>query len=376
MKTASLFNNLFNNLFNSLFSALAAALMLGCATPAAAQQTQKLTAGKQNEYGLIYSLPKTVVDVTVEAEKTVSTPGEFALYARKYLDIDPILEPSTRWSVKSVTLTTRGVPNPDESYLVQFKSGSTPFMIIADNNCPLTINKEDYTAPAPAELPQAVAPEPTILETAAAAQAMTQEMLQSQSTAKRAQLAAAKIYELRQSRNDIISGNADQMPGDGEAMRLALSNLEKQEAALTAMFAGTKQTSTAVRTYSVTPTGDAVDAVVARVSVTDGPTDTGDLAGMPVLLTTRVIARGELPRNEKGESKSFPKGGLAYCVPGQATFTASDADGNELATLTADIAQLGVVFGLEANLFTDKKEPAYAIFDSATGAIREIGAAQ
>ncbi len=37
------------------------------------------------------------------------------------------------------------------------------------------------------------------------------------------------------------------------------------------------------------------------------------------------------------------------------------------------MAQMGVVFGLEPNLFTDKKEPAYVIFDPTTGAIRELG---
>lgn len=41
-----------------------------------AQTTQKLTATKANEYGLIYSLPKTVLDITIEAEKEVKKPGE------------------------------------------------------------------------------------------------------------------------------------------------------------------------------------------------------------------------------------------------------------------------------------------------------------
>ena len=37
--------------------------------PAAAQTTQKLTATKANEYGLIYSLPVTELDITIEAEQ-------------------------------------------------------------------------------------------------------------------------------------------------------------------------------------------------------------------------------------------------------------------------------------------------------------------
>ena len=42
--------------------------------PAAAQTTQKLTATKANEYGLIYSLPVTELDITIEAEHTRRTP--------------------------------------------------------------------------------------------------------------------------------------------------------------------------------------------------------------------------------------------------------------------------------------------------------------
>ena len=51
-----------------------------CIASTSAQTTQKLTAGKINEYGLIYSLPVTTVDVTLEAEKTVKTPGEFFIF--------------------------------------------------------------------------------------------------------------------------------------------------------------------------------------------------------------------------------------------------------------------------------------------------------
>lgn len=40
------------------------------ATSVQAQSVQKLSASKANDYGLIYSLPRTVVDITIEAEHT------------------------------------------------------------------------------------------------------------------------------------------------------------------------------------------------------------------------------------------------------------------------------------------------------------------
>ena len=38
-----------------------------------------------------------------------------------------------------------------------------------------------------------------------------------------------------------------------------------------------------------------------------------------------------------------------------------------------EMSQFGVVFGLSPDLFSDKKDPSYAVFDPATGALKEIG---
>lgn len=347
--------------------------ILATTVTAPAQTTQKLTASKTNGYGLIYALPLTALDVTVEAEHTVETPGEFYLYAGKYLGITPIDKPSDSWAIKTVSVNPRGIADEDERYLVQFKSGSTPFMLIDEHDFPLTVNAENFTPLLSPELPKARAAEPTILQTPVASQAMTEDMLRATSTAKRAELAAAKIYELRQSRNDIISGNADQMPSDGAAMKLALENIDRQEAALTAMFAGTTQISTAVRTYTVIPTDEETQHVVAaRISAVEGPVDVDNLSGIPVYIDIEVDQHATLPKNEKGEEKKFPKNGLAYRIPGTANVKAS-ALGKTYYDNNVEMAQLGVVFGLEPNLFTDKKEPAYVIFNPETGAIRELG---
>lgn len=357
---------------NKILNFLLPAVMLAT-VPAAAQTTQKLTANKLSEYGLIYMLPTTVVNVTLEVQCTHKTPGPFYQYAKKYLGELPVVEESKTYALKSVTVTPGAVANEKESYLVQFKSGSTPFMMLDNRNFPLSINADNVELPAVAELPKAVEAAPSVLQTAAARQAVTEEMMQSPSSAKRAELAAARIFELRANRADIIAGRADQMPSDGKAMQLALDNITAQEAALTAMFLGTTQTSTEVRTYSYTPNGnDTQSVIIARVSALDGAVDADDLSGAPVELTLRVTERGELPVNDKGKVKEFPKGGLAYCIPGSAAVSVS-YQGEQMAQTAMDIAQYGVVFGLDPNLFTDKKEPAYAIFNPYTGAIREIG---
>ena len=57
-----------------------------------AQTTQKLTATKASEYGIIYTLPSTVVDITIETEKIVKKPGEFYRYAKKYFNANNAIE--------------------------------------------------------------------------------------------------------------------------------------------------------------------------------------------------------------------------------------------------------------------------------------------
>ncbi|MCM1337250.1 MAG: DUF4831 family protein [Candidatus Amulumruptor caecigallinarius] len=354
---------------------LAAAAILATMLPATAtaQTTQKLTATKATDWGLVYNLPDLEVRVTLEAKRTVRRPGELHNYAVKYLKSKPITETSEEWQLMSATINTRPVVNPDERYSVQFKSGSQVSMLLGADGTPLSVNDESYQPAVKADpLPQAKEAAPTILDLPVARQALTEEMMQSTSTAKRAELAAAKIYEIRQQRSDIISGNADAMPSDGAAMKLALDNLAAQEEALTAMFNGVTSESTEVMTFTFRPGTSDEKAIIARISELRGLVPSDDLSGAPVYINYTVNSRGELPLTDRGEERKFPKGGLAYRIPGEATVSIS-FDGRTLAKQRLEVPQLGVVYGLDPAIFTDKKAPSYVHFDPVTGAIVETG---
>lgn len=353
---------------------IAAAALIGF-IPVQAQTTQRLDASKLNEYGLIYTLPVTGLEIYVEVEHCVSTPGEFYNYARRYLNItDAITQPSHTINVKSISVRTRGVADPANRWLAQFKSGSTPFMILNGSGIPLALNTENPALISEPALPTAVSPAPTALELPAATQAVTREMTLSTSTARRAELAAQRIFELRQMRSDLISGQADNTPPDGKSMELALENLQAQEAALTAMFAGTKSTYTTVGNVMYEPdTEDFSSTIIARVN-SNGVTSTSDLTGEPLYMSMQVLEKGTLPVNERGEEKRFPKGGVAYNIPGEARFTITFR-GNTLYQAPLELAQLGVTFGLDPSLFTDKKAPSMLQWDPSTGGIILLGPA-
>ncbi len=65
---------------------------------------------------------------------------------------------------------------------------------------------------------------------------------------------------------------------------------------------------------------------------------------------------------------------MAYNIPGRALVTVS-YDGAEVARAEVSLAQLGVTFGLDPALFTDKKAPSRLQLDPATGAILLFGPA-
>ncbi|MBD5224790.1 MAG: DUF4831 family protein [Bacteroidales bacterium] len=355
---------------------LATALLTATALGSFAQTAQRLAATKANDYALVYTLPTTQLAVTLEAQITVKRPGEFYKYAKKYLNIDnPIIQESRTAELKSVVLTTRGVPNGDERYAVQFKSGTAPFMLLSPNNIPLAINTETTMTEETVELPESQAASPTPLETPAARQVVSEEMMQSQSTAKRAELAASALFSIRQTRSDLITGQAEQTPPDGKSLQLMLDNLEAQEQALMAMFVGTTAVSTDVSTFSITPDDDIEKMVLARISPIEGIVDAGNLAGDPVYLDLQVTHRGEMPVNEKGVALTAPKNGVAYCIPGTALVTVS-CNGKVYAERDEEMAQFGVIYGLAPNVITDKKAPIYVIFDPATGAIVKQGPAE
>ncbi len=362
--------------------AIASAAVLLASVSTGAQTTNRLSASKAGEYGVTYTLPLTRFSVTLAARKTVKTPGEFARYAGKYLNATPILHPSVKWELTDAVIVPQAYADPEERYLVTFKGGDGSYINVSDEGFPLSINDESYDGdPAkPREL-RAVPAEPTILEQPVARQAVTSDMIQSKSLAKKAELAAAKIYELRANRNDIITGQADGMPADGAAMKLALEQITAQEEALTAMFLGTTQTSVEVRTYrvDVPAHGNGERVVMARLSALDGLVDADDLSGAPIYVSITEKTRGELPLTDKGQPRPFPKGGVAYRIPGTAQVAVS-YDGNTITQDTFEVSQYGVVYGLDPAMFiarkgafNSKNAPSYLHFSPLTGAVRRVG---
>lgn len=57
-------------------------LCLGACIASKAQNTQKLVAAKHNDYGLVYTLPKTHLRIEVVAEQTIKKPVHTTIMQR------------------------------------------------------------------------------------------------------------------------------------------------------------------------------------------------------------------------------------------------------------------------------------------------------
>ncbi|MCM1369063.1 MAG: DUF4831 family protein [Candidatus Amulumruptor caecigallinarius] len=352
-------------------------------TATRAQQTKILTADKHNEYGLVYTLPTTAMRIEVTAERTVNTAGPYYQYAKKFLRVgNAITEDSEQWRITEVKVTPIGISDTEKKYLMQLKPGALTYISVSDNGMLLAINKEVGTS-----APQSGDKSLPVTEISGKGRNseepvrrvnpndylkyVNEDFLASQSSAKQAQMLAESIMEVRDSKVSLTRGTAETMPTDGRQLELMLKSLTHQEAALTAAFTGTTETTTETRGYMYTPVENGSD-ILFRMSDFAGFVDAGDYSGDPVNITVDITREAELPVDNKGEEKKLPKDAVIYAIPGTAQITL-EHKGNVIWSGEMEFAQFGTTFGLAPNLFSDKRDRSYATFSPVTGALVEIG---
>lgn len=354
---------------NVLKSIALIAAAAAAALPAQAQQTKMLTADKHNEYGIVYRLPVTSVRFEVTARRTVSKAGPYYQYAKKFIGTDNVVhEDSESWEIISVKAIPFGTADPEQEYLMQVKPGALTSVCVADDGMLLAINKE---TDAPALTP--IADDSELKEEIGMRdylQYVNEDFLASQSSAKQAQMLAESIMEVRDARVSLTRGTAETMPTDGRQLELMLNSLAHQEAAMTAAFRGTVNSQTVTRSFVFTPQ-ESGKSVLFRMSDFAGFVGADDLSGDPVYISVDVTQQGELPVDEKGETKRLPKDAVIYNIPGAARISLS-LNGKSLWTDEVQCAQFGVQFGLAPTLFSDRKARSYATFSPSDGALVKI----
>ena len=319
--------------------------------------------------GVSYFLPKTAFRITIITEKTVTKPGDFNKYANRYLRLPNVpTEESMDWSIKSIILEPFGVPDKDKAYSIKIKSKTVaPLVGLSSDGLLLSINteaEEEFLPELPKVIPSAKPEDPRSY--------MTQEMLAAGSTAKMAELCAEEIYDLRDSRNSLIKGEADNMPKDGAQLQLMLNQLDKQIAALESMFKGTQLTSTEVTSFNFLPNQETDKEILFRFSQKLGVVDEDDLAGAPIYVSVKCME--SLPKTVMDEDTAKKKAkmekGVFYNVPARTKVSIFNNQ-QEFCTTELPMGQFGVVEILANTLF-DKQATTKVTFFQSTGGIKDV----
>lgn len=349
-------------------------LLLFAFTSLAAQtKVIKMSATKSAGYGVEYFLPKTVLTVSVEYSKITRKAGLYAKYAEKFLGLDEksvISEDLMYYRLDRINVKSKGIPDKKESYLVEFKAKTTaPFVYLTEDGLICTINAE-YEMPK--SVSQSIKTKDIEIFPVVNVQSLfTEEYLHAGSTLKMAEVASKQIYKLRESRNDMLTGDAENAPRDGEGMKLVLATLEAQEKAMVKLFTGTTSIEKFDSEFEVEPMSDLSKEVLFRFSKHSGLVDANDLSGNPVYINVIKIDEesGYLEPDSKKKAKE-PES-IVYNVPGKASVEIFYGS-NSLFKNTIQITQFGKKQILAASLFEDKKAPVKIYFYPNTGAIKQI----
>lgn len=321
--------------------------------------------------GAIYLLPKTGIRIAVQVEKITYAPGELCKYAERYLrikDVSPT--PSVNYRITDIRQEAYAVADTSKHYAIKFDAKTAATNVrLSDDGILLAINADPITIPA--TKPFVAAPHPASVNPR---QYMNEETLAAGSTAKMAELIAQDIYEIRESRNLLVRGQADNMPKDGEQLRLMLNQLDKQDQAMTSLFIGITEKDTTEHTITVIPDKMSDQQVLFRFSQKLGLLESDDFAGVPYYYKVEDLKT--VPPVEvidpKKKNKQAP--GVYVNVPGKLRSTISDAKG-VISTAEFPAGQFGNVELLSGALF-NKRYTTRLWLNPLSGAVEKIDVEQ
>lgn len=346
---------------NKIFFAVAAAIMPWGAG-AMAQN------GGLSVEGASYYLPKTSLRFAVLVEKTTYKPGDFAMYASRFLKRNDVsLEPSTSYRIVGLKLTTEAVPDTakfftakaDAKHSIRSLAKDENGVLVAVNAEPRVIEKAKPFVAAPKPAP--VNPRDY----------MTEEILSAGSTAKMAELCVQEIYDIRENKGLLNKGQADFMPKDGEQLRIMLRNLDNQEDALMQLFTGTTVKDTAETVISFVPTREVDRQLLFRFSKFLGFTDNDDLGGSPYYIKVEDLhTMPSIDASLVDPKKDKDNVGIYVNLPAKIRATVFN-DSKTLGAYELYAAQMGKTESISGEMFS-KKYTTSLVLNPVNGSIEKV----
>lgn len=276
-------------------------VVLGLSGNLTAQIQSRIVEGPIPYEAFSYHLPKTVFKVRVTIRTTHEEPGIYARYSERLLGISDIVTTErVNNELVSVELDTYTLPDPKRVFYIQAAAPQVPKRRVSDTQVPelnlqftsegilRAVNMdlsltESCSGKASKQETKISCPENANDNSASSAASIhTQDMQLSGSSIRMAELAAKKVFELRDTRLSLLQGELSTMPQDGASLEKMLSELNRMESHYTELFTGSRRQSIRTEVLEYTPEKIPSYEILFRFSSQKGIVDKEDLSGYPV----------------------------------------------------------------------------------------------
>ncbi len=307
-----------------------------------------------------YFLPRTVLEVEVEATKITRKSGPYSTDARKYLGAPAdIRQDEEIWTITKIDVKQNSEPDAGNQYKVYATAKSNAgFLSLTETGILRGINLPFSFLPGEKNNKDARRKKSKIKNKKSNISPFVSNFIISEDSAESESDAAAafeQINSLREVRQDILLQHNDVL--HGKAVKHYLREIDKRENELIALFNGKEQKETVKRTFIVYPDREMTNQEVFRFSEKQGFSDSGN----PVTIT---LKKRLLDNKQSSSAKGF-----VYRIP---ALTDVEITGNKVTFWTGviNISQLGKLAYLPAGFF-DKDVK--AVFDPRSGALLQVG---
>lgn len=337
------------------FAGAAACMAVTAMTPAAAQVSAFAQGvGSRTIEG--YTLPRTVVTVTMAVEREVILRGPYAKFASQYLGISgAAMSDKQNYRIIDASLGYYEEPDPAQTYHldqpVDAQSKVFHWLCAVPPQKPLLADAEFQGAAIGNNNPFTDVSLNSLYGTTTERNGLADSdsfgelpvnrtSTVEKSTEQMAADAANAIFTLRKRRFDLVTGETGENVF-GAGLEAALREMDRIESEYLALFIGKRYTQRMVKTFSVLPSAKGT-TIVCRFSPTKGVVPDTDLSGRPIVLEMTAEASDNGPAAGAGGGSKKGVVSVRYRVP--AVQTVKLVDGNdELARERIPVFQLGSV---------------------------------
>ncbi|HBE42351.1 MAG TPA: hypothetical protein DDW27_14325 [Bacteroidales bacterium] len=255
---------------------------------------------------LVYALPRSILTVRVEFERTIEIPGPYSRYAGELLGLDGvILHETESWLIRSVMVNSHEEADPSEFYVIESNTMVQSNVLtlkkeglILDLNPQSFARVQSFAGGKEVDINQfrswdlgsdeyyRVQTDTVYKRVSVDKQFIripyTVEQKRKLSEAQLAERAARRLMDLREGKFMILTGEANVFP-QSEAAIVEINRMEKE---LTELFTGKTFTDIKTFTYSFSPDKDITGTPVEifRFSEVTGPEEVDSEFGKPVIM--------------------------------------------------------------------------------------------